>query len=332
MAITIYSRNDCDILFARQTAWGTALADNVAMSIFDGEASVIDPDYNIRKPNRSNSGSRITQDFNIQEDTLGTAPKITLTGDMKVGDAAHFFYAAIQGLTSEGASTPFRKIFTHSATQPDFTAISGLTSPGYVATIIEKQPVSGASVKIRDAICTNLTLTCAPDAGNGRLQLKAEMVGRGPANMASVPAGAYTRTGQTFFNFHDINAFTGDSLPLFPLGFELTISQPGTKGVSTDLAGQSKTFAVPSYEVTAKVKVIDDSNARTLRASWGTIHSKAWVFSWTTLLFNMQATITSAPKILEDVNAVEFTLQGVKATSVAALTVTLDDDVDRGWT
>jgi hypothetical protein len=332
MAITVYSRHDCDILFGRQVAWGTPTADAAALQLFDGENAVVHPDFNIRTPNRSNSGSRTLQDFNIQQDGFGASPKIELSGDFKIEDGAHWLYAAIQGLTSEAVGSPFRKIFTFPTTQPDFTAISALTSAGYIATIVERQPVSGKSATIRDAICTGLTLTCAPDAGNGRMQMKATMIARGPANLASTPSGTNVRGAQTFINFHEINGFSGDALPLIPLGVEITISQPKTKGISMTAGGAFLTYVIPEYEVTAKITVVDDANARTLRANWGTTHSKAWIISWVTLLFNLNATITAAPKMLGDVNAIEFTLRGVRASSTAALTATIDDSVDRGWT
>lgn len=332
MAITVYNKNECDVLLGRQTAWGTALLDNAAMTILDVESAFIDPDINIRTPQRSNSGSRAPQDFNIQADTYGTTPKISLSGDMKLADAAHFFYASIQGLTSEAAGTPFRKIFTFPATQPDFTAIASATSAGYIATIIEKEPIAGKSAKIRDAICTDLTLTCAPDAGDGRLQHKSTWIGRGAINQASTPAGAYTRTAQAFFPFHMLNAFTGATNPLIPLSFEIKIAQPKTKGISSDLVGQFKTYVIPEYEVTAKVVVLDDTYSRAVRAYWNDATPTAWVISWSTLVFDLMMVITSAPMVLGDQNAIEFNLRGVKSGATAALTVTLDDAVDRGWT
>jgi hypothetical protein len=335
----VYSRNDTDIILAQQSVWGTAIADNAAGVLLDVESAVFDPDFNDRRPNRSNSGSRVLQDVNIQVDSKGSTPKATLKGDAKLADIAHFIHAVMQNVVETATPSPYSKVFTFPATQPDFTAIASLASAGWIATLIEKHPAASTSSKIVDAICTDLTLTCAPDAGNGRLQFAAAMMGRGTMSMVANPSGTYTRVAQTFFNFHDLLAVTVGGSYLTPLSIEIKISQPKTKAISTNSSspGMPLTYAIPEYAVTAKLKVLKDSVAETVRANWGTSTSSAYVIRWGTaaatgyLNFALQGALLKAPNVIEDVNAIEFELAGVKSGSTQSLTVTLCDAVLRGW-
>lgn len=337
MAVTVYSRNDTDIILAQQGIWGTAVADGVAGTILDVEAAVIEPDINERRPNRSNSGQRSLLKENIQLDFKGSMPSLMLKGDAKVGDLAHFLYAVIQN-ESEAIGSPFLKTFTFPATQPDFTAIAAITQAGWLGTFIEKHPLASQSSKMADAIGTELTLSCDPDAGMGRLQMAGKFIGRGQWVTSATGAGSHARSAQTFFYFHDINVFSYAGVALNPLSVEVKISQPRTKGVSTNLTGDVLTYAIPEYVITAKFKVLWNAAAKGIKNQWGLEYNQPLIISWGSatpatgyLNIAINAELLKAPTVIGDLNAIEFEVQGVWNGATKPVTILLADGVDRTW-
>jgi len=334
MAVTINSRHDTDIMFREQAVWGTAEAAGAAFNIMDVTSSVIDPDLKERLADRSNSGVRVLQDSNVQYDTKGSSPKITIQGDAKKYDLADMLYAVTQNV-SEAATTPFLKTYTLGATQPDFTM-----SAGYFMTLVEKQATASTSKEIHDVICTDLTLKCSAGSGLDRLQTTAVLPGRGSVTETFNPTGSNVRRAQAFYYFQDIVTFSGNGQALNPMDIEIKISQPRTIGVGVDKsnAGKFLTWAIPEYSVNATFRVLRDSASQTLQALRGTSVNHPWILQWGngtadgTLKFTIQGALSGADSANDDVNSILFKLRGVNVSGGAApLTVLLADGLDRGW-
>ncbi len=330
MAVTVNSRHDTDILFAEQATWGTAITGGSAFTILDVASSVIDPDIKERLADRSNSGSRVLIDENVQYDTKGSAPKITIAGDAKKLDLADMLYAVMQNV-SEAVGSPFLKTYTFGATQPDFTA-----SAGHFLTLVEDHPTASTSKAMRDVICTDLVMKCSPGE---RLQMSATLMGRGTLDETYNQTVSNARTAESFFYFEDITTFSGNAVALNPLEVEVKIALPRATGAGVDKSnlGEFLTWAIPEYTVEATFKVLRESGSQTLQALRGTDINHAWVLQWGdgtadgTLKYTIQGQLAAADSENDDLNSIIFKLKGVKTSGAAPLTVLLADASDRSW-
>ena len=342
MAIALKTKDDVRIFLGEQTTWGTALtaASNFNMttpafgSELDIDLAALDNDVQIRTPNRSNSGRRTLDRGNIQHDYKGASPKITLSGDAKFNDLAQFLYAVMQNV-SEGALTPFEKTFQFPSTQPDFTASAGW----FGSVIVEDDSASSVNKLIRDVICRKLTLTCDPTSNQGRLQIAAEMIGRGAPtlNLAQV-SGTKAITPQEFYYFHDIKTFEGNANALAPVSIQIEIEN-NARPISVDIAtaGDFRTYALGPYTVKATLRVLYEANARAIQALQGTTIEHPWTIIWGTvgtdgyLSIALRGQPGPALDVNEDEKTIDFNLTGVYNAGALPLIVVMGDAIDRAW-
>lgn len=341
MAISVYTKDDVTFLWGEEATWGTALADTADFNgttpewgeILDGEIVGVEWDTRVREPNRSHTDQRVLRAANFQQDEKGVSHKITITGDAKKKTLASFLYGVIQNV-AEAATTPYEKTYTFSSTQPDFTA-----NAGWFGTFIAKQG-SSQSIKLRDVICNELTLTCNPDDGQGRLQMVANCVSRGSATTSSNPnTGSLARYSQDFFYFHDLKTCTVGGSAISPLGITINIKNNATPvSVDTATAGDFLTYALPLYEVTVTIKAIWTSTVYTQQVShlsastptpiiltWGTDNADGYL-NWT-----IYGTCTASPDAYDPVKAVDLTYRATYDGTNQPLTVVLADAIDRAW-
>lgn len=341
MAITVYTKEDTTFLWGEQATFGTVLGDTADFNgttpewgeILDCEIVSLDWGFNVREPNRSHTGQRATLLANIQKDTKGASPKITITGDAKKATLASFLYAVIQNV-SEAAGSPYEKTYTFSSTQPDFTA-----DGGWFGTLIVKQG-SSQSQKVKDVIVNELTLTCNPDDGQGRMQMAANCMGNGAVTADSNPnTGTLARYAQTFYHFHDLKTCTVDGNAIVPLGVTITIKNNATPiGVDLSNAGEFLTYALPKYEVDVTITAVWDSNSRTVQIAqddasaalpivltWGTDNTDGYL-NWT-----IYGVPVASPDVYDPVKGIDLTFKAVYDGTNAPLTVVLADAIDRAW-
>lgn len=339
MAITVLTKEDTDFLWGEQAAFGTALADTADFNgttpewgeILDVEIVPIDFGMNTREPNRSNTGQRVRLVVNYQQDSKGSVVKFPLTGDAKKKTLASMLYGVIQNV-SEAVGSPFEKTYTFSNTQPDFTA-----NGGWFGTFIAKQG-SSQSYKVVDVIVPELTLTCNPDDGQGRMQMNASCIGRGGITSGSNPnTGVLARYSQDFYYFHDIKTCTIDGNAIVPLGVSITIKNNATP-IGTNNSGKFLTYALPSYEVTGTIKAVWDSNSLTMQGynlaaasavpivlTWGTDNNDGY------LTFTIYGNIDYSPDTYDPVKGIDINFHALYDGTNAPLTVVLADAIDRAW-
>lgn len=341
MAITVYTKEETSFLWGEQASFGTVLADNADFNgttpewgeILDCEIVSLDWGVNIREPNRSNAGSRVVPDANYQQDVKGSSPKITINGDAKKATLASFLYAVMQNV-SEAAGSPFEKTYTFSTTQPDFTAAS--IGTGWAGTLIIKQG-SSQSLKAKDLICDELTLTCNPNDGQGRMQMSASLMGRGSVSAGANPSGTLARYAQTFYYFHDIKTCTVNGNAIVPLGITLTIKNNAIP-IGSNNSGDFLTFALPKYEVTGTIKAVWDTNSLASQVTQDDATSAVpIVLTWGTddndgyLTFGIYGTIAPSPDVYDPVKGIDINFVGLYNGTNAPLTVVLADAIDRAW-
>ena len=359
MTLVTYTKDQLDIVWAQQATWGTAIADNAAIaitggatgtygSILDVEATQFDPDAKQRFPDTSNSGYRWLSAPAYQLDYKGSVPSFSIVGDVKLNELPMLLYSVLQNV-SEGATTPYAKTYTLTATQPDFTANAGM-----FMTFWEVVAIASKHHKIKDVICKKLTLTVDPSNGFGRMRFQADFVGRGLPT-ANTPASFWTanrtgtqaRSAETFFYFHDIVLFQAGGVDLNPGMIKYEFSN-NAEPVSVDTArlAEFKGFVLgsPSWDIKATYRCLWDTNAEALRDDIGTEGVVAWVLRWGnatpgTVTGDLQVThrgqVLKSPMVFETLNMVDFEVTGVyDGTTLPAanpLTIILADGVDRAW-
>jgi hypothetical protein len=345
MPITVYTKDEVDVLLGEQATWGTALADSTNFNgttaafgeIVDCEITELDWDAKERLPNRSNSGQRQLMSDNIQMDQRGSSPKYIIKGDAKKHTLAHLLYAVMQNVTEDAAAGVFEKTYTFPAQQPDLTA-----GAGWFGTMILKQPIASQSQKVKDIIVPELVLSCDPNNNQGRLSIDScTLMGRGAPVTNSNPTGTLARYSQTFFYFNDINVFTGNGNTFTPMSFQIKISN-GARPVGVDTAslGDFRTYALGiPYSVELKMTVLHESAAVGLQVLQGTKVDHPWVIGWGTdntngyLNFAVRGQLVKSPDVyVNGVKCIEFNVKGVYvAPSTQSLTVVLADGLDRAW-
>lgn len=337
MAVDIFTKDEVVYGISKQTTWGSPMA--AGFVLLDMQPATIDPDIKVRRPNRSGSGQRTVNTLNVIQDTKGSVPKLTLTGLLKKDDAALFLYGCMQGVV-EGEATPYTKTLTFPSVagslQPDFTA-----SEGCFYTIGKWMPTQTLSQRMVDCIISEVTFRWAGIGDDAVGVVTMTFMGRSWDNAVNLSAVTPVRESQAsddLFYFTDLKVFTGATLPLDPLDFEITFKNNAKAvGVDKTTPGKFLTFALGDYECNAKTKVVWDANSRTIQTYAAASTPYAWVATWGTaaadghLNFALQAVAGPAPDEESDTNSITFDLTGVQAGATKPITVTLSDANDQGW-
>lgn len=249
---------------AKQSAWGTAIADNAAVIELDCEHTIVEAAYNVRE-NPGAHGTRSRRTGDVVTDTKGVMPTFKIAGVVKKDEFPNFLYACIQQV-SEAATTPYAKTFTFLTSQPAF-----LSDAGYFFTFFERDPEAAQTVKVTDCIVKTLKLSCE---SGGRLMYEAECVGRAAIAYASDPSGTWTRqpTDITdYFFFEHIDTVTADfgagAQALTLKSFELTLGHNDITGVGHDGAGNKEYPALSGRKVEGSITVVKDAQTQSARAA-----------------------------------------------------------------
>lgn len=323
--------------------WGTARSDNT-YTLMDVEPTSFLSDARMRDVNRSKNDSRVKETGAIIVDSKGAMPSIPLKGLLKKDDLDMFLYGVFQNVTEAGAGT-FAKVFTFPSTvgtlQPDFTA-----DAGFFATIVKQLPTKTASHRLIDAICSELVLRWAPEGDDSVGKFDANMIGRGPLDMAAdLSATTFSRNPQAdvdLFYFQDLMAFSGDGNSLDPLGLEIRIfnnAKPSKAPDKSDL-GKFKTYVLghPHYGIEVNAKILYDANSYALLQDVQTLNPVPWVITWGTSgqdgYLNFALQMSPDPVSIdvdEDENSIAFKLIGMQEGATKPATVTLENSIDRNW-
>jgi hypothetical protein len=344
MAIAVKTKDSTKILWGEQATFGTNLASTADYNgtapewgeILDVE--LVSPDFgiNIREPNRSNVGSRVKVNANYQHDLKGSSAKFVATGDAKKATLASMLYAVVQN-NSEAVGTPYEKTYTFSSTQPDFTA-----NGGWFGTLAIVHANSSEVLKIKDMICSELVLTCNPNDGQGRMQMVANLIGRGGAQFeSSTESGTdvtpHARYAQTFYHFHDLKTCTVNGDAIVPLGVTIRIRNNAVP-IGTNNSGDFLTYALTEYECGVQIRGHWDTlswpyqgGATAVTAlvpivlTWGTDNNDGY------LNFTIYGQPLPSPDTYDPVKGIELNFKTLNNGTDTPFTCVLADLIDRGW-
>lgn len=336
---TFYDGQTTQVGILDQTVWGTAAADSAAAEVVVCDYPDLDFDPKERTERRCSNGKRWRVDTDALIDFKGSMPKLPLSFNATKTGLAKIFYSFFQSAT-EVNSTPYKKVFTLAAAQPDFPNITPPTS-GYFDTVIVKHPAASTSLKFIDSISSELALDCQPGSLLGITTTK---IGRGSVTTNSNPSGTWTPPARTYYHYEDIARFTFDfgagAQAMYLMGgWALNLSYEVT--ATGQDSGKFQTYSLTNPTGTFTARVNWDANARTwltnaaagtyitVNIGWGNATAG-------TVDGDLDLTFTVTPKIPKTngdkdiVMDVEGTVVG--HSSAAPITVILADGTDRNWT
>jgi len=333
MALNVYAPRDWKYGISEQATWGTAVLDSAAFHELNIESPELDRDITFMETKAAH-GPRNPTNAEMVVRTSGAAPKLTLTGIAKEEDFDLILYTMIQNVT-EGGAEIFSKEFTFNQTsQPDFT-----TNAGSFLTFIAFDPVSAKSIKVKDLITQQLTITGSPGE---YLKYSAAMTGRGLPTHASTPSGTWTVGANDVWHFADIATATYDGSNMNLCGdFEINLSQTVIPVGSE--SGEFQTFGlvdrVLTYKVTMMHGVATDTlqtaaEAQTnvnMRIGWGNAIPGTTDgdldFDWNAIVKDIKTINADG-----DITSIEVSGDIVAATSANdPITITLANSIDRSW-
>jgi len=337
MAITVYCSSDETWCFAEQTTWGTAVGDAAASVGLLTEGFGVDSTINFRNPPRARA-----QRYQHPSDTLADVKGVVFQTNGMAVPAVHdlldyFLYGVMQSCVESTLGTGVhQKTFTFPQAQPDFSA-----NAGQFYTLWGVSGVGTNHQKINDAIISELTLTCAPDANEQILWAAPTFVARTHSDVANY-AGTATSAliGATEeYNFYDIvTATLTSAVVLGPNGVSITLRNGAAKVGQT--LGKPQTFALPRYEVEISMQILWDSTARTIMANakagtamdlvltWGTAAAVGYLNIAAHVVFNQAVNIEHAI----DGNFVTLNMSAIGTYGgTVPITITQITNNDRAW-
>lgn len=253
----LYSGKEVKYGIAEEATYGTAIGDAGAFIQLSCPNFTINQDLKFR-PKDQAIGQRMPDISNIIVDSKGAIHTCTIATEALKTELGYWLYMVMQ-YCQEAAGTPFQKTFTLPTTAqiPDFVANEGL-----FMTLMKYMPVASVSEKLTSCIAKKIELSVSADANDGNLFASVELMSAKTAfSRTANPSGTWTKSAQTFFNFHDIVTFTVGGNACILKEWKLTIENN-----AIPVGGSGGTWAnihLPSWSVTNEITIIWDANART---------------------------------------------------------------------
>lgn len=333
MAVAVLSPKDKRVGFAAQTTFGTAIADAGAFTALACEPPIVERDTKIHEGGGV-FGTRNPVYANTYTHTNGSMPTFTIAGVANRSDMADLLAMVFQNVT-EAATSPYKKTFTYSGTQADYTS-----DAGYFYTFIDRNPTASTSWKMVDCIAKSGTFDIDR---NGFVNYSLEMVGRGAPSVVSNPSGTWTLASQSFWDYESVARATINfgsgaqdiifekmsfsfSHDIVPVGFDSGDFQ--TYGITNRDLGFTIT-TLRDAQTTTAVTNADGNTAVTINLAWGNATAGT---DDGDLDFTGTGKITAVKPEHSEILSTEFSGKFLAADETSEpITVILADDTDKSW-
>lgn len=323
MALPTQSVRDKRYALGKQTTWGTATAGSGTFIELDVEPNAME----LAVQQRDQQGAHATRlrTYNdLQIDTNGVIPKITLPGDAKYNDFDSIVYGFTQEISTSGTD-PYIHTLTWHASQPDFH-----DDAGYFATILEVNSAGANSWRMHNAVSSELTMTFAP---GGRLKYNSvwEANAAGATNI-DASSGTFNRAALEYWYTEKIATFTYGANNLTCVGeCEIKLVQ-NLIPVGHDGSGNYETFHIGDKQGTFKMVVLRNSASENIVTDWQAGTAASWEIGWGTatpaadgdLQIVFTGKVTDVKATNEEVLGYEVTGEILAATAASdSITITI---------
>jgi hypothetical protein len=252
----MYSGEDVRFAIAEEALFKTPVADGAAMIELDCEKFPINPDKKHHAPPRA-QGQLHPDISNLWNDSKGSIPTFTLKTIALKQQLAIWLNLLFQNV-SEGATTPYQKVFTFPDVGPNFVA-----NNGEFITVVRRMPVASVSEKITSAIVTKLDLSLNANADDGCLAISPTLIGMNYSRTAN-PSGAWAKTadGDTErFSIFDMAVCTLGGSAIVLNDFKASI-ECLWKPMGVDGAGGYQTYMLQGQSATLNISGVWDAVTR----------------------------------------------------------------------
>ena len=342
MADAIYAPSQFRLAIAEEATFGTANATQGEFYELD-IISPTQPDMAsgvIEDSRKRSDGKRVMSPTDTYRATTGGTYVIPFECIATVATLDLLLYAAIQDLESEGATTPYQKIFymDEYTTGPDFS-----TNAGKFLTVLgaDAENWSATSCVVR-----NLSLSASPGTNGGRLTVSGEFVSGFDIDITSVTAttASWVSPGTKYFPFQSYANCSVAGADLVPYSFSLTLNN-GAVRVGYDSSRNATNYHMPLFtvdcEIVAKLDAITDDLIDTYRTDPSQGGAEvAVIMDWGTddtsghLKFLLNAIYTGPTTRdfgAESGVGVTLSYSGVDDGTNKALIATMANAIDRSW-
>lgn len=336
-----YSPHLFRLAIAKQASWDTAITDQ---AVFRELHLTNRPEIKsavVEDFTRRATGSIVASKVDHYRTTAGGEFTIPIEGVATLNTISPLLYAVCQVVPSEGASTPYPRVWTlgQSITVP--------TVPNFYFTTLIYDP-SGENRALKNCVIKNLTLTFSPGSGGGRVTYSGTIYSGTAPTTSGVTAtpSSWIAPDTTYYGISgldtatlDIGALGTNDLVLF--GWSLTVDNMAKRfGFNAD--GDAQGIAIGAGtagiqvtgEVTAKY---DDSTEKIeggfLAGSTATLTIAYNASSSSDFNFVLVGEINEPTKDFGNEAGVGVTIPivGVYDGSTAALVITTEDAINHDW-
>lgn len=337
-----YSPHQFRAGIAKQSAFGTAnttQAEFIALWLTNHPEPSSTP---LIDETKRADGSVIASTTDRYVAQAGGEHTIAVEGVLTMAQAAYLLFGSMQYLTSEGASTPYAKVFTLG------TGVVPASSVACCFTVLIYDP-SGNNIALQDCVFKTLTLSQSPGSQGGRITFSGTLYSGAIIDTTSVTAtpGDWVSPGTTFYGLSNLDTPTidigGGALDVVVYGWSLTIDNGAKAYPAFDSNGHALGMAIGAstagIAITGELTVKYDGNTKDayedfLANATLTISLPFYATTSTDLTFTINARHKAQPTRDAGADAgvqITYNFEGVYSGSTAALVATVEDGVDRSW-
>ena len=342
---SVYCGKQFQCAIAEEATFGTAhsvQADFQELHLT--EAVQIDYSSVIRDVQKKSDGKRVLSPEDVFLTRAGSDLTITMTGIATREQLALLLYGVTQDLDSEGATTPYEKIFHWDGST---TGVDASGHPNIHFTILGYNPASNENWRVKSAVLKTLVLNHDAGSNGGRLSFTATFFSGfiHSIDVTATPA-SWASSGNTYYKLTDLDTKTVAGADIVSGGFSITFENNCTR-IGYDSTGNAQLYAFgcagDGFTVTGELTAKYDDNTQNaldnflLTPSGGSAES-AIVFGFDTgsaneLLFTMNTIYTgNSLDFGQDAGVfVNLPWQGIDDGTNKAIVVTLSDGIDRTW-
>ncbi len=351
---SVYSRNQFRMGIARQTTWGTALTDDAGaipvnfVELFTTD--VVEPDLSglIRDETKRTDGKMVKSHTDVFVTTAGAEYTISVSGICTRGQLDMLLFGVMQDLTSEGAISPFVKVWEWDGAT---TGISG-GLPICFFTIRTYAPAGSTygSRMYKDCVLKSLTLSHDPSSNGGRMTFKADFwTGSTPTLTGlTVAPASWTGVDNVFYRWNDLStkALGGTTNNLVVNKWSMTFDNSCTRvggSLTTDNAPEAVFF--PEFKLTGSIDVKLDATTKSEITKWQTtpdggsadqtLYLEYYAATATHNLKLDMNVIYTGPPAADYGNAagvfLSLPFEGVDDGTNEVIEVTMANQIDRTW-
>jgi hypothetical protein len=355
MSLTsVHSGKQARLFIAQEATFGTAVSDATAWAT-DNQDGVIclqptadlspaDLGGVVRNSEIRAHGQRVKKASDVfvsQDGAFMTMPFEVISSRH---DLDFLLMGVMQDIESEGASTPFKKIFTinRDTTQPDFGAISGAYNEGLLMTVTLDDPIASENDQLTSAIISELTLSSDPGNYGGRLIASGNFYSGFSLDHENNLAPASTVVpDRDYYNHSLLTTKAINASAMVANSWSITINNNAQRiGSSSTGNAQSYAIGIPEYSITGEMAIKYDSVTKDVVDDFLSGADNVLKFGYGTadndghLLIECNASYTGHVKEFGGDSGMFLTIpfEAVDDGSNDALKITLENGLDRAWT